>query len=52
MKEWGRIAGKANCSIHLYHHTRKSGPDAEIDTESARGAKSLTDGARVRVSGA
>ena len=25
-KEWGRIAGQANCSVHLFHHTRKSGP--------------------------
>lgn len=47
VKEWGRIAGQANCSVHLFHHTRKSGPDAEIDTESARGAKALTDAARV-----
>ena len=41
---WRRVARKTDCSILLVHHVRKSG-GAEI--ESARGAKALTDSARV-----
>lgn len=44
-KAWGRIADECNCSINLVHHVRK-GNGAETNTESARGAKSLTDAAR------
>lgn len=44
-KEWGRIADDCNCSINLVHHVRK-GNGAETNTDSARGAKSLTDAAR------
>lgn len=44
-KEWGRIADVCNCSINLVHHVRK-GNGAETTTDSARGAKSITDAAR------
>lgn len=44
-KEWGRIADECNCSINLVHHVRK-GNGAETNTDSARGAKALTDAAR------
>jgi AAA domain len=47
-KEWGRVAELANCAIELVHHTRKG--EQEVTTESARGAKALTDACRfVRV---
>jgi hypothetical protein len=47
-KEWGRVAELANCAVELVHHTRKG--EQEITTESARGAKALTDACRfVRV---
>lgn len=44
-KEWGRIADLCNCSINLVHHVRK-GNGTETTTDSARGAKSITDAAR------
>lgn len=46
-KLWGRVAEACNCSIHLVHHTRKLGSDAEVTAESSRGGKALTDAARV-----
>jgi hypothetical protein len=47
-KEWGRVAELANCAVELVHHTRKG--EQEVTTESARGAKALTDACRfVRV---
>ena len=51
VKEWGRVADRANIAIELVHHTRKAGGnDHETTTESARGGKALTDAARdVRV---
>lgn len=48
VKEWKRVAIQANAAIHLVHHTRKGG--GELDTESVRGAKAVTDAMRaVRV---
>lgn len=44
-KEWGRIADVCDCAINLVHHVRK-GNGGETNTESARGAKALTDAAR------
>lgn len=44
-KEWGRIADECNCSINLVHHIRKAN-GTEATTDSARGAKALTDAAR------
>tara|TARA_B100000678_G_scaffold68395_1_gene56099 strand:+ start:1872 stop:3089 length:1218 start_codon:yes stop_codon:yes gene_type:complete len=45
-KEWARIADKANAAVHLIHHTRKASGDAEVNAESSRGGKALTDAAR------
>lgn len=45
-KEWGKVADATNCAIHLVHHTRKLGSDAEVTAESSRGGKALTDAAR------
>lgn len=48
VKEWGKVADRADCSIHLIDHTRKGiGGDTEVTTESSRGAKSKTDACRV-----
>ena len=47
VKEWGRVAEEGNCAVHLVDHTRKAGADAEVSTESSRGAKAKTDAARV-----
>ena len=47
VKEWGRVADRGNCAVHLVDHTRKMGGDAEVTTESSRGAKAKTDAARV-----
>ncbi|WP_165220368.1 AAA family ATPase [Affinirhizobium pseudoryzae] len=46
-KTWGRLADACGCAIHLVHHTRKLGSDAEVTAESSRGGKALTDAARV-----
>jgi hypothetical protein len=47
-KQWARVADLGNCCTHISHHTRKG--EAEITTESSRGAKALTDAGRsVRV---
>ena len=47
VKEWGRVAEEGGCAVHLVDHTRKAGADAEVTTESSRGAKAKTDAARV-----
>jgi hypothetical protein len=48
VKEWGRVASRAKCAVHLVDHTRKMmNGEAEVTTESTRGAKSKTDAARV-----
>jgi AAA domain len=41
---WRRIARATNCAILLVHHVRKG---AVLDIDAARGAKGLTDSARV-----
>lgn len=41
---WRRIARATDCAILLVHHVRKG---AVLDIEAARGAKALTDSARV-----
>jgi hypothetical protein len=46
-KEWSRVAEIGNCAVHLVHHTRKAPAGTEVTTESSRGAKALTDAARV-----
>jgi hypothetical protein len=48
VKEWGRVAGRGNCAVHLVHHTRKPlGAETEVTTNSSRGAASQTDACRV-----
>jgi RecA-family ATPase len=48
VKEWGRVADRGNCAVHLVDHTRKmNGFESEVTTESSRGAKAKTDAARV-----
>jgi hypothetical protein len=48
VKEWSNVADRGNCAVHLIHHTRKmNGSEAEVTTETSRGAKALTDGCRV-----
>jgi hypothetical protein len=51
VKTWGRVAQRANCSIEIIHHRRKSAAgETETTVESSRGGKALTDGCRsVRV---
>ena len=46
-KEWGYIAERTNAAIHVVHHVRKQPGEAEVTTDSSRGAKALTDAARV-----
>jgi hypothetical protein len=46
VKEWGRVADRAKCAIHLVDHTRKMAPGEAVTTESSRGGKSKTDGCR------
>ncbi len=46
-KRWAKLANDCNISVSLVHHTRKNNGAGATDTESARGAKALTDAARV-----
>jgi AAA domain-containing protein len=46
-KQWSRVAELGNCAVHLIHHTRKAPAGTEVTTESGRGAKALTDAARI-----
>ena len=48
IKEWGYVADRANCAVHLVHHTRKmGGVESEVTAETSRGGKAMTDGCRV-----
>lgn len=47
VKEWGRVADRGNCAVHLVDHTRKMSAELEVTTESARGGKAKTDACRV-----
>ncbi|WFU21291.1 AAA family ATPase [Bradyrhizobium sp. CB1717] len=48
VKEWGKVADRANCAVELVHHVRKG--EQEVTVQSARGGVALTDGCRsVRV---
>jgi AAA domain len=46
-KQWSRVAELGNAAVHLIHHTRKAPAGTEVTTESGRGAKALTDAARI-----
>ena len=47
VKEWGRVADRANCAVELSHHPRKSN-GAEVTAEDGRGASSTISGTRVK----
>jgi hypothetical protein len=51
VKEWGKVADRGKCGVHLVDHTRKmGGAETEVTVESSRGGKAKTDGCRgVRV---
>jgi hypothetical protein len=44
-KEWSGIADAGNCGVRLTHHTRKG--DAEVTSDSGRGASSTNNAARI-----
>jgi hypothetical protein len=46
VKEWGKIADRGNCAVHLVHHTPKMA-GIEVTAESARGGKAFGDACRV-----
>jgi AAA domain/Bifunctional DNA primase/polymerase, N-terminal len=48
VKEWGRVADRGDCAVHLVHHTRKppTGGDSKVTVNSGRGASSQTDACR------
>jgi hypothetical protein len=47
VKEWGRVADRADCAVELYHHPRKTN-GAEVTAEDGRGGSSFISGARVK----
>ena len=47
LKALARIAARTDCAISLVHHTRKPSETERLSTNSARGAKALSDAARV-----
>jgi AAA domain-containing protein len=47
VKEWGKVADRGNCAVHLVDHTRKMGDATEVTTESSRGGSAKTDACRV-----
>lgn len=50
VKQWAKIAHDEQIAVHIVHHVKKGTGNTAVTTESARGAKALTDAARsVRV---
>lgn len=48
INEWGAVANRSNCAVHLVDHTRKmGGPEFEVTAESQRGAVAKRDASRV-----
>lgn len=47
MKRLSQLAAVTGCAVSVVHHTRKPGTDTKTTTDSARGAKALTDAARI-----
>jgi hypothetical protein len=46
MQQLARIADEGNCAVVVVHHTRKTA-GSEVTADTSRGAKSVTDAARV-----
>lgn len=46
VKEWGKVADRANCAVELSHHPRKSN-GTEVTAEDGRGASTIS-GTRVK----
>ncbi|BBO06567.1 hypothetical protein SG09_59170 [Bradyrhizobium ottawaense] len=44
VKEWGKVADRADCAVELVHHVRKG--DQQVTIESARGGGSFGDACR------
>ena len=51
VKEWGKVADRGDCAVHLVDHTRKmGGAETEVTVKMSRGGKAKTDACRgVRV---
>jgi AAA domain len=47
VKEWGRVADRANCAVELSHHPRKTN-GSEVTAEDSRGGSSFASGTRVK----
>jgi AAA domain len=47
VKEWGKVADRANCAVELYHHPRKTN-GTEVTAEDGRGGSSFVSGTRVK----
>src|SRR5712664_1187291 len=47
VKEWGKVADRGNCAVHLVDHSFKMGDVTEVTTESSRGGSAKTDACRV-----
>lgn len=47
VKEWGKVADRANCAVELSHHPRKAN-GTEVTAEDGRGASSTISGTRVK----
>ena len=46
-KRWSKFASDNHVAVAMVHHTRKNVNGTGFDTDSARGAKALTDAARI-----
>jgi hypothetical protein len=48
INEWGVVADRSNCAVHLVDHTRKmGGSEFEVTAESQRGAVAKKDASRI-----
>jgi hypothetical protein len=47
VKEWGKVADRANCAVELSHHPRKTN-GSEVTAEDSRGGSSFASGTRVK----
>jgi AAA domain-containing protein len=47
VKEWGKVAERANCAVELFHHPRKTN-GTEVTAEDSRGGSAFISGTRVK----